>query len=246
MTKDPRGYCLIINNEEFDDMKDRKGSTVDANNLDMLFDQLGFKNVIRSNLKRKEMTEEVMGFADKKEHASSQMAVVVILSHGEKDYVLGTDGQRLNTERIIEWFNNDLCPSLQGKPKFFIFQACRGDADDQGVIHGFSSSMYSSTTETDAAPFAPRKRASFTDMLIGYATIPGYVANRDTVKGSWYIECICKVFMNNAANKDIREMMDMVSKELETYESQDRSKQSTTYENRSFHKKLYFNPGLYE
>ena len=45
MFSKPRGYALIINNESFvnDIYKYRSGSTIDANNLDILFEQLGFK-----------------------------------------------------------------------------------------------------------------------------------------------------------------------------------------------------------
>ena len=45
MFSKPRGYALIINNESFvnDIYKYRTGSTIDANNLDILFEQLGFK-----------------------------------------------------------------------------------------------------------------------------------------------------------------------------------------------------------
>ena len=34
---------------------------------------------------------------------------------------------------------------------------------------------------------------SYEDMIVSYATIPGYVAYRNNVKGSWFIQCICKV-----------------------------------------------------
>ena len=51
-------------------------------------------------------------------------------------------------------------------------------------------------------------------MLIAYATIPGYVANRDNMRGTWFIEAICKVFMKNAADMDIKEMMDEVNNQF--------------------------------
>ena len=45
MTKKRRGFCLIINNEDFDNdiLKPRLGSSVDAQNLLDLFSQLGFQ-----------------------------------------------------------------------------------------------------------------------------------------------------------------------------------------------------------
>ena len=45
MFSNPRGTALIINNESFDNdiYTYRSGSTIDANNLDILFEELGFK-----------------------------------------------------------------------------------------------------------------------------------------------------------------------------------------------------------
>jgi len=254
MTKRPRGLCLIINNEKFDVQTERRGSNVDANNLDILFEQLGFKNVVRSNLSAIELKKEVAQFAQSEAHANSQMAVVIVLSHGENGCIFGTDGNRCPTEWILEQFNNERCQNLIGKPKFFLFQACRGHDDDKGVICHLGptseqpAARRKSTVETDASGFMLLRKPTWKDILIGYATVPGYVANRDINTGSWYIEAICKVFMNNAADKDIREMMDEVSKEMDEYQSDglEASKQSSTYEVRGFNKKLYFNPGLFQ
>ena len=54
-------------------------------------------------------------------------------SHGKEGVVYAADGQSINMEYIYEFFNNRNCPLLQGKPKFFIVQACRGDRPDHGV-----------------------------------------------------------------------------------------------------------------
>ncbi len=59
------------------------------------------------------------------------MAVVVVLSHGTEGGVFTSDGRKIETESIYEKFNNEHCPALRGKPKFFIVQACRGDLRDK-------------------------------------------------------------------------------------------------------------------
>ena len=47
----------------------------------------------------------------------------------------------------------------------------------------------------DAIPFAGggKRVPSYDDMLIIRPTVIGYAAFRDPIRGSWLIECICKV-----------------------------------------------------
>merc|ERR1719309_234696 len=75
-------------------------------------------------------------FARNKMHNESNMAIVAILSHGKDGIVYAADGMSIDMEYIYEYFNNENCPALQGKPKFFIVQSCRGDMPDQGVDSG--------------------------------------------------------------------------------------------------------------
>lgn len=49
------------------------------------------------------------------------------------------------------------------------------------------------------------------DILISYATTPGYVSWRNSLKGSWFIQSICEVFAKNARRLDILSMLTMVS-----------------------------------
>lgn len=251
MRAKPRGLVLIIDNEDFQQevLPTRTGSLVDANNLDLLFGELGFRVTLRRNLGYHDMITEVQKFSARTEdHQAADMAVVAILSHGRHGLIAAADGRELETEWVLRQFNNDGCPALKGKPKLFIFQACRGDETDYGVMPRITFSE--DRTASDARKVIPAavemghvyKEVSWEDMIIAYATLPGYVANRDRYRGTWFIECLCSVFMEFAANTDLRDMLDIVAERLKNYESEMGTKQTFAYEVRHFYKKLFFNP----
>jgi len=254
MDSNPKGLVLIIDNENFDNevLPTRTGSLVDANNLDILFGQLGFRVTLRRNLPYYDMITEIQKFAAKPDHKQGDMAIVAILSHGRHGLISASDGRELETEWVLRQFNNEGCPALTGKPKFFIFQACRGDEADYGTLPKIQFSE--NRSESDARAVSPPKEInqtstetqfkglSWEDMIVAYATLPGYVANRDRYRGTWFIECLCSVFMEMSVEMDLRDMLDVVAERLEKYESEMGTKQSFAYEVRHFYKKLFFNP----
>ena len=135
---------------------------------------------------------------------------------------------------LFRRFNNIFCPDLKGKPKFFIVQACRGEAQDFGLEQLSSPSVqfYSTKDETDAkkipatkfedgmqsmrrrsktfSEFSRKKELSWEDMVIAFSTLPGYVSNRDTMKGTWFVESLCRIFSKHSHNTPLRDMLDMV------------------------------------
>jgi len=252
MESKPRGLVLIIDNENFDNevLPTRTGSLVDSNNLDVLFLQMGFHVTMRRNLGYTDMIMEIQKFAGRPDHDHVDMCVLCIMSHGRHGLVAAADGRELETEWVLRQFNNEGCPSLIGKPKFFILQSCRGDEADYGVVPKINFPESRSDSDARAISLPPGSKSSDTryrgvtweDMIVAYSTLPGYVANRDTYRGTWFIECLCKVFMENAHQLEIREMLDIVAEKLKQFESEHGTKQSCAYEVRNFYKKLYFNP----
>ena len=65
--------------------------------------------------------EFIEGFST--EDASS---VVVLMSHGADDFIYGSDIEKVHIPSIVDKFKPNKCPALQGKPKLFFIQACRG------------------------------------------------------------------------------------------------------------------------
>jgi len=53
------------------------------------------------------------------------MLFVVIMSHGERGMIVGTDGETVAVDDILNYFDGRRCPGMAGCPKVFIFQACR-------------------------------------------------------------------------------------------------------------------------
>lgn len=117
---------------------------------------------------------------------------------------------------MLKLFNNRFCPILKGKPKIFIVQACQGERRDRGVRTqtdgknlSASESQVSSSVEWVAGP-PPENLPETEDMIVCFSTVPGFVSNRDTEHGTWYIRSLCKVFMEQAWNTDLIKLLQRV------------------------------------
>ncbi|CAG0901354.1 unnamed protein product [Darwinula stevensoni] len=192
-----------------------------------------------------DMKKMIKSFAHEKDnfarcHENSDCCAVVVMSHGDQSdrtYVIySKDHKRLPVEWVIQNFSNEETLSLRGKPKLFFFQACRGSE------HYRSPSE--SSTETDSYNARCTSPLVQADIFVANAAIPHYVSYRNKSRGSWFIESICQVFMDNAHCLDLRSMMDEVHNRLAKYEGVKGEKQSPEYWVRGNFKKLYFNPGF--
>ncbi|XP_070545004.1 caspase-3-like [Ptychodera flava] len=201
-----RGRALIINNRDFErktGMNRRNGTNLDRDNIKKTFIGLGFNVKTSDNLKVREMHEKLQKLSSK-DHSDSDCVVVAILSHGDDGIIYGTDGTT-RVEELTEYFSEENCKTLVGKPKLFFLQACRGTEFDDGVV------LKSSPDQTDAAP-VPQRLPVQIDFLICYSTVPGYYSWRNPKNGSWFIQAICKVFDRYGKDMDVLQMMTKVSK----------------------------------
>lgn len=67
-------------------------------------------------------------FAKDRILAKVDCMVLAVLSHGTEDNVIcGVDEKMINViDEICPIFSSRKCPSLSGKPKMYILNACRG------------------------------------------------------------------------------------------------------------------------
>ncbi|XP_076782263.1 caspase-12 [Arvicanthis niloticus] len=123
--------ALIICNKKFDYLFDREDADIDILNMQELLQNLGYSVVLKENLTAQEMETELMQFAGRPEHQSSDSTFLVFMSHGILEGICGVKHRNkkpdvLHDDTIFTIFNNSNCRSLRNKPKILIMQACRG------------------------------------------------------------------------------------------------------------------------
>ena len=141
--------------------------------------------------------------------------VCVILSHGSKEGIYGTDEQVIKPDAITSLFRRDECPSLEGKPKIFLIQACRGNQRDQVSIE----------SDSDPIMFSNPSLPADADFLICYASSPGHQSYRQSSLGSWFISAVFQVFKEYADREHVMDMMLRVNNQVASYFSVEGLKQ---------------------
>ncbi|XP_037998058.1 caspase-8-like [Motacilla alba alba] len=187
MKNNPHGYCLILNNYIFKNpCYNREGTLQDGEAVKRVFKWLQFETVEYMNLEGKKIYDTVEEYS-KKDHRNMDCFVCFIFSHGEKDKIKGVDDVCVNIEDLVSRFTGTNCPSLAGKPKVFIIQACQGSGRHPSVAIESDSSGH---LEVDASPLTsiPDKA----DILIGMATVEDYLSYRSRKTGSVYIQSLCE------------------------------------------------------
>ncbi|CAB1336597.1 unnamed protein product, partial [Coregonus sp. 'balchen'] len=210
MDASPCGHCLIINNVDFEpqsELNNRTGSNIDCDKLERRFKSLNFIVLVKTNLKQKQIRQELSALS-KKDHSQYDCCVVIMLSHGTEvshnrfpGAVHGVDGPNVPVQRITNYLNGQNCPSLQGKPKLFFIQACGGGERDTGfeVTPDEDGPCIGGTDDqTDAMPISSSS----------------YVSWRDTKAGSWYVETLDNILEDNAATDDLVTMLMMVNHDV--------------------------------
>lgn len=192
------GYCVIINNKNFDHrtgMNQRNGTDVDAGNVMNVFRKLGY-NVKIYNDQTVQQILQVLTSVARDNHSRCASFVCVLLSHGDDGVFFGTDGH-VAIKDLTSLFRGDRCPTLVGKPKLFFIQACRGTELDPGI-------------ETDGPGDSVRIPVE-ADFLYAYSTAPGYYSWRNTMTGSWFIQSLCEMIAKYGKELELMHIMTRVN-----------------------------------
>ncbi|XP_077010781.1 caspase-10 isoform X2 [Tamandua tetradactyla] len=191
MDRKHRGYCVIVNNQKFHSLGERKGTRKDADHLCCVFQWLGFKVKVYDDVTEKCLEEVLEKYKSHPGHTDGDCFVFCVLTHGIFGAVYSTDEFLIPIRKIMSHFTAQQCPGLAHKPKLFFIQACQGEHIHPSVsleADALSSECtHPSVTEVSLQHSIPVEA----DFLLGLATVPGYVSFRHVEKGSWYIQSLC-------------------------------------------------------
>ncbi|XP_076285376.1 death regulator Nedd2-like caspase [Lasioglossum baleicum] len=267
MRNKPRGLVLIITNihYKYSYKEPRSSAAHDEENMRNLFEQMGFRVISLFDLSKRQFVEKVREFSQEKLLRHVDSCFVIVSSHGnvnsqyevtEIECVDNNPESDLRSAKtilckdILDYFTAEACPHLAGKPKIFIFQLCRGDKKQRSVIeprHTTDISNFHSIDEM-AGPKTNSGETirNYEDMLVAQATLPGHVAFRDKITGSWFIQILCEVFMNYACKSHLQDLLTMVDSRLKIQRTMQEECQTLTVTSIGFNKHCFLNPGLFE
>jgi len=137
-----RGYMIVLVNDTFYHQPFRDGASRDLQNAREMAEMLGYEiqnKCMWKNLNR-QLTMKILTQAQKTDHSNCDSFAIIVSTHGlekpnpkamgKMDHALVcADDRMIFTSTLTEMFSDENCPSLRGKPKFFIIQACRGNND---------------------------------------------------------------------------------------------------------------------
>ncbi|KAJ8377705.1 hypothetical protein AAFF_G00254390 [Aldrovandia affinis] len=191
-----RGFCLIINNNDFSNSQKElgnEGTDVDEKSLVDVFEWLGFETQTERDCSEQRMPM-LLEDLSKKDHTAMDCLVCCVLSHGKRGAVYGVDGGELPLRDLTGPFSGAHCATLREKPKLFFIQACQGRKEQLAVpIESDSPESGSAQDYLTTDALVPQDSIpDEADFLLGMATVPDFASFRDRKEGTWFIQSLCE------------------------------------------------------
>lgn len=203
------GLCVVFNMVKFSkkDIPDRCSSENDAKLINQFFRKFGFKVVLKTDQSKTEIKEYLRDAANTYRQNWSCF-VCFVLSHGkDEDSFCDVDGVDVKVSSLVRRFDCKRCPQMDGKPKLFFVQKCRGKELMEGVV-------YMDAVVSDDDDDINRPLTSLDpDTLISFSTTPGYVSFRKDT-GSDYIQHFVQMLDKYGSTRDLEKILRLTTKHV--------------------------------
>jgi caspase 7 len=204
--------ALVLNNYLFNNPDHNLNSgRQDSLNIVRALENVGFKVKLEKNKTAAEMQQVIDEFASK-DFRESDCFLCVLISHGDLveskgSVIYGTDGRYTIIKDLIEPFKSS--KALEGKPKIFLINVCRGSE----TVHTFSSGktqFLDDTPQAYSSKVDPRKTIKEADMFLHYSTVSGYYSFGNST-GSWFIRAWSSVMEEKCDLEPITMQMELLN-----------------------------------
>ncbi|XP_013401300.1 uncharacterized protein LOC106167140 [Lingula anatina] len=235
-----RGKAVIINNISFDNRyyPDRDGTEVDVERLEILFKQLHYLVSKHDNLSAGSINQLAEREA-RSDHSAYSSFIMVVLSHGSENTVIGTDGYHIGYDQIMAHFEASRCPTLSGKPKMFFISACQSSPVENAAV--LDTKPKQATAKQQETPQTPEKA----DMILVLATTRGDRSWRTPANGTWFIQNLVTELSERARETHLLDILTQVNQSVSQMTTQEGCRQVSTIAMCTLRKHVYFWPGYY-
>ena len=211
------GKILIVNNFKSKNSKERIGSKEDGDRLvkifheDMKFERGSSQRQIQIVNETKDQILDAVNSFVHEDFTGYSCSVFILMSHGNESSFFDVNNEEIEIVRILNLFKSK---QLEGKPKLFFFQACRGEGHAGTVASDCHKSEESSPpVESDLISIPSMPNSA--DFFIGYSSSFGDRSFRylgETSRGSWYMLRLVEVIKKYYTRRDVAAIHCMVNR----------------------------------
>lgn len=189
-------------------LHNREGTNKDRDKLNEIFNQFGYKVIVKNDLDHLAMLEEIKNTVDSICNESSLF--ICIMSHGDEGVIYGCNSCHVKVSKIQEIMFTRNQINLAEKPKILILQSCQGNECQKSLESKHVEDVHATLT-TDGPS------ANIRDMLTFWATFRGYAAIRHRKQGSWFIQTFCKMLKDYGDKQDFLKICTRISGAIQNF-----------------------------
>ncbi|KAI8118774.1 Caspase Nc [Lucilia cuprina] len=236
-SKNKRGIFFMVKSDEHQSELDE-----DDHSLLSLFQQMAFKLYAYSNITLNKFHELLEQLLSSDVINGIECFVLALRSGGRiidgEQRITFNDGSVVKVEEIQQHFYSQQCKHLVGKPKIFIYPY--SEISNRTLSH-------TNRIQTDSIGQQVHLKhvSQLSDVINCYATTKGFMDQRDDENYKRYIQNFVDVIAEHACDTHFENMLKKIQKNVAVLSvSRGQYLQMSSYDNISFNKVLYFNPGV--
>ncbi|XP_071486035.1 uncharacterized protein [Diadema antillarum] len=229
MSHPKKGIAFILNNNNFPGGNLRAGSYIDVTNVRHVFRELGYQPEVCESLTSEQLKTALSELILRIE-ASHTSLVLYLMTTGNDQGVVGTDGNFVSIDDIKDNFSAENCAVLQNKPKIIFLQTVPWDISQQEIVGG--AMLQNSLNQAAASGEKPsgedlalRESAGNLcetdgflreggDNYIVHADLEKYFSMRPGVNGSWFVQVLSEEILLRAHSDDLDAIMTGVTRRV--------------------------------